>query len=70
MQIKYISKQQQQQQQQQIEIDLKLKLNAKMLYPLSSVKYLPVKADEHLTWKPHMDGIPAKLNKANAMFLN
>ena len=45
---------------------LKLKLNGKRLYPTNSVKYLAVKIDEHLTWKPHTDGISAKLNKANA----
>ena len=32
------------------------------------MKYLGVKLDEHLTWKPHIDGISAKLNKANAMY--
>ena len=31
------------------------------------MKYLGVKIDEHLTWKPHIDGISAKLNKVNAM---
>ena len=31
------------------------------------MKYLEVKIDEHLNWKPHIDGISAKLNKANAM---
>ena len=30
------------------------------------MKYLGVKIDEHLTWKAHIDGISAKLNKANA----
>ena len=51
----------------QLEFGLKLKLNGKRLYPTDSVKYLGVKIDEHLTWKPHIDGISAKLNKANAM---
>ena len=51
----------------QLDFDLKLKLNGKRLYPTNSVKYLGVKIDEHLTWKPHIDGISAKLNKANAM---
>ena len=46
---------------------LKLKLNGKRLYPTNSVKYLGVKLDEHLTGKPHTDGISAKLTKANAM---
>ena len=31
------------------------------------MKYLRVKIDEHLTWKPHIDGISATLNKANPM---
>ena len=31
------------------------------------MKYVGVKIDEHLTWKRHIDGISAKLNKANAM---
>ena len=31
------------------------------------MKYFGAKVDEHLTWKPHIDGISAKLNKANAM---
>ena len=31
------------------------------------MKYLEVKIEEHLTWKIHIDGISAKLNKANAM---
>ena len=38
-----------------------------MLYLTNSVKYLGLKIDEHLTWTPHIDGISAKLNKANAM---
>ena len=51
----------------QLDFDLKLKLNGKRLYPTNSVKYLGVKIDEHLTWKPYIDGISAKLNKANAI---
>ena len=31
------------------------------------MKYLGVKIDEHLTWKPQIDGISTKLNKANAI---
>ena len=31
------------------------------------MKCLGVKIDGHLTWKPHIDGISTKLNKANAM---
>ena len=51
----------------QLDFGLKLKLNGKRLYPTNSVKYLGVKIDEHLTWKPHIDGISTKLNKSNAM---
>ena len=31
------------------------------------MKYLRIKIDEHLTWKPHIDGISTNLRKANAM---
>ena len=31
------------------------------------MNYLGVKRDEHLTWKPHIDGVSTKLNKANGM---
>ena len=34
------------------------------------MKYLGVKIDEHLTWKPQIDGISTKLNKANAILSN
>ena len=53
--------------QKQLDFGLKLKLIGKRLYPTKSVKYLGVKIDEHLSRKPHIDGISAKLNKANAM---
>ena len=49
------------------QLDLKLKLNGERLYQTNSVKYLGVKIDEHLNWKPHIDGIPAKFKKANAV---
>ena len=51
----------------QRDFGLKLKLNGKRLHPTNSVKYLGVKIDEHLNWKPHIDGISTKLNKAKAM---
>ena len=54
-------------QKKQLDFGLKLKLNGKRLYPTNSVKYLGVKIDEHLTWKPQIDGISTKLNKANAI---
>ena len=51
----------------QLDFGLKLKLNGKRLYPLNSVKYFGVKIDEPLTWKPHIERISAKLNKANVI---
>ena len=51
----------------QLDFGLKLKLNGKRLYPTNSLKYLGVKIDEHLTWKPQIDGTSTKLNKANAI---
>ena len=54
----------------QLDFGLELKLNGKRLYPTNSVKYLGVKIDEHLTWKPHTDGMSTKLNKANGMLSN
>ena len=55
-------------QKKQLDFGLKLKLNGKRLYATNSVNCLGVKIDEHLTWKPHIDGISAKLNKTNTMF--
>ena len=52
----------------QLAFGLKLKLNGKRLHPTNSQKYLRIKTDEHLTWKPHINGISPKLNKANATF--
>ena len=51
----------------QLDFGLKLKFNGKRLYPTRPVKYLGVKIYEHLTCKPHIDGISTKLNKANAV---
>ena len=51
----------------QLDFGLKLKLYGKRLCPINSVKYLEVKINEHLTWKPQIDGISTKLNKANAI---
>ena len=51
----------------QLDFGVKLKLNGKRLYPTNSLKYLGVKIGEHLTWKPQIDGISTKLNKANAI---
>ena len=68
MQIKYVSMLSYLNlQQKQLDFGLKLKLNEKKLYPANSVKYLGLKIDEHLTWKPHIYGISAKLNKTNVM---
>ena len=54
-------------QKKQPDFGLKLKVNGNRLQPTNSMKYLGVKIDEHLTWKPQIGGISAKLNKANAM---
>ena len=56
-----------QKQQKQLDRDSKLKLNGERLYVTNSVKNFGVKIDEHLTWKLHIDGMSAKLNKANAV---
>ena len=54
--------------QQQLDFDLKLKLNGKRLYPTNSGKYPGIKIGDHLTWKPHIAGMPAKRSKTNSMF--
>ena len=42
-----------------------LKLLGKRIYPSSSVKYLGVRIDEHLSWKPHIFETANKLRRAN-----
>ena len=42
-----------------------LKLLGKQIYPSSSVKYLGVCIDEHLSWKPHIFETANKLRRAN-----
>ena len=44
-----------------------LKLVGKKIFPSSSVKYLGVRLDEHLNWKPHISDIATKLQRANGM---
>ena len=46
---------------------LKIKLNGKRLYPSTSIKYLGVLIDEHLSWKSHTDELIKKLNRSNNM---
>ena len=42
----------------------KIKLDGKRLFPTSSVKYLGVLLDEHLTWSAQMSHVQMKLNQA------
>ena len=44
-----------------------LKLVGKKIFPISSVKYLGVRLDKHLNWKPHISDIASKLQRANGM---
>ena len=53
--------------QKKLEGDLKIKLCGKRLYPTESVKYLGVKIDANLTWQHHVNDLPIKLNRANAL---
>ena len=54
-------------QRKQLDFGLKIKLNGKRLYTKNSVKYLGVKIDAYLIWKPHIDETSTKSNNANAM---
>ena len=42
----------------------KIKLDGKRLFPTSSVKYLGVLLDEHLTWSSQISHVHIKLNRA------
>ena len=42
----------------------KIKLDRKRLFPISSVKYLGVLLDEHLTWSPQISHVQMKPNRA------
>ena len=53
--------------QKKLEGDLKIKLCGKRLYPTESVKYLGVKIDTNLSWQYHVNDLPIKLNRANAL---
>ena len=53
--------------QKKFEGDLKIKLCGKRLYPTESVKYLGVKMDTNLSWQYHVNDLPIKLNRANAL---
>jgi hypothetical protein len=44
---------------------IKIKINGKRLFPSSSVKYLGVYLDEHLSWPTHINDLQVKLRKAN-----
>ena len=53
--------------QKKFEGDLKIKLCGKRLYPTESVKYLGVKINTNISWKYHVNDLPNKLNRANAL---
>ena len=40
----------------------KIQIDGKRLFPTSSVKYLGVLLDKHLTWSPQMSHVQMKLN--------
>ena len=50
-----------------VDCDIKIKLNGKRLYQSTSIKYLGILLDEHLSWKPHIDELTKKLNHSNSM---
>ena len=43
---------------------VKIKLDRKRLFPTSSVKYLGILLDQHLTWSPQISHVQMKLNQA------
>ena len=45
----------------------KIKLDGKRLLPTTSVKYLGVLLDEHLTWSPQILHVQMKLNRVNGI---
>ena len=51
----------------QFDGEIKLKLSHKRLFPTDSLKYLGVKIDGNLSWKSHIDYLPVKLRRANAL---
>ena len=53
--------------QKKLKGDLKIKLCSKRLYPTESVKYLGVKIDTNFSWQYHVNDLPIKLNRANAL---
>ena len=46
---------------------LKIKISGKKLYTSTSIKYLGVLIDEHLSWRAHIDELIKKLNRSNNM---
>ena len=50
----------------QFDGEIKLKLSHKRLFPIDSVKYLGVKIDGNLSWKPHIDYVSVKLSRAKS----
>ena len=50
-------------------LNLQEKATCKVSLRPNSKKYLEIKVDEQLTWKPHIEKISAKLNIANAILI-
>ena len=53
--------------QTKFESDLKIKLCGKRLCLTESVKYLGVKSDTNFSWQHHVNNLPIKLNRTNAL---
>ena len=53
--------------QKKLEGNLKIQLCGKRLYPTESVKYRGVKIDTNLTWQHHINDLPIKLSRTNAL---
>ena len=51
----------------EVDFDLKLKLNWKRLYLTKSVKYFDTKIDWEPYLEEHINHVPIKLNRANAL---
>ena len=47
--------------------NLTLNLYSERLYKTKYLRYLGMKIDENLNWKIHLDHVPSKLNRANAV---
>ena len=50
-----------------VNYNIRLKLGGKPLYLTSSIKYLGILLDEHLTWKTQINSLSLKLSRANGI---